>query len=190
MAIYTQYGRYIKAKLFKEMLDTNNETYMLFGLGNPYWDDDSQQMPIASYNTSSLITESPSQFYDIHINQWVNRYRHLPVKYVNNGEATDEPPSALLANNIPPFPCTWQNYGEDGSQSDKILLTGSSTVIRQNHLQDYYIIENSGSYELYNFSSNVPESISVPTDSIGRQVFVELYLRGKAISLNNLIFSS
>lgn len=76
MAIYTNYGRYLKAKLFKEMLDEQNDTYMLFGIGNPQWDDttdtNGQDITIAPYNTdiATYGTSSDNQFFDDNTNIW------------------------------------------------------------------------------------------------------------------------
>ena len=60
MAIYTQYGRYLKAKQFKEMLEDKYEAYMLFGLGNPKWTDsnENQPMPFGPHNTNILLYET------------------------------------------------------------------------------------------------------------------------------------
>ena len=73
MAIYTQYGRYLKAKQFKEMLEDKYEAYMLFGLGNPKWTDsnENQPMPFGPHNTNILLyeTSTTNQFYDANVQQ-------------------------------------------------------------------------------------------------------------------------
>ena len=77
MAIYTNYARYLKAKWFKEYLSEENDTYMLFGIGNPRWDsvnnNSMQSMPIAPYNTTSLTdpsTAADNQFFDNTVQQF------------------------------------------------------------------------------------------------------------------------
>ena len=52
MAIYTNYGRFLKAKYFKENLENHNETYMVLGMGDPDWDSNRLSLPIAPYNSS------------------------------------------------------------------------------------------------------------------------------------------
>ena len=58
MAIYTNYARYLKAKEFKKMIEDQGDTYMLLGLGNPFWDSTTDEtvakMPVAPYNTDIM----------------------------------------------------------------------------------------------------------------------------------------
>ena len=77
MAIYTQYGRYLKAKMFKEMLESSGDTYMVFGLGNPQWDNGNanpkQSITAAPYNTSSLYPDTDNQFHDPNVCQYFQK---------------------------------------------------------------------------------------------------------------------
>lgn len=188
MAIYTNYGRFLKAKLFKEMLQEQGDTYMLLGLGNPKWDvsDSGQQIPIAPYNTSIIShgSLSDNQFYDDHL--------CAAFTYLNDGVSAVE--NSLLNSNIdstttsgsyldkckklnPPFPCFW-NYGEP--------ITINDTTIPSTNYGSHYIIKNGTNYILKN-SSIIDQPVTIPSiDKIDAQYFAELYLRGKALELDGV----
>lgn len=213
MAIYTNYGRYLKAKQFKKFLQEQGDIYMVFGLGNPRWDyhienELSQgQMPIAPYNTSILIegNAQANQFYDNHVNSlyWDE---DGPKYFLKNGIIVSTSGVSLNDNIkektylsecrdvIPPFPCIWENYENYGDSSlpdeklhnNPLLLSYGGGKIRQNEYHNYYILRGSNSYEVYkNASGNVPLGpVSIPPDQEGSQYFAELYLRGLAINNN------
>ena len=108
MAIYTNYGRYLKAKLFKQLLDEDGETYMLFGIGNHLWDKQ-QEIPIAPYNTK-IIADSEvtnNQFADSNANQWfttadTDDEGHPTIQWVNDGVPVSDIAKALKSQ-MPPF---------------------------------------------------------------------------------------
>lgn len=188
MAIYTNYGRFLKAKLFKEMLQEQGDTYMLLGLGNPKWDvsDSGQQIPIAPYNTSIIShgSLSDNQFYDDHL--------CAAFTYLNDGVSAVE--NSLLNSNIestttsgsyldkckklnPPFPCFW-NY------SDQIAINDIN--IPSTNYGSHYIVKTDTNYVLKNSSSN-DRQLTIPSiDKIDAQYFAELYLRGKALELDGV----
>lgn len=187
MAIYTNYGRFLKAKLFKEMLQEQGDTYMLLGLGNPKWDvsDSGQQIPIAPYNTSIIYKEglSNNQFYDDHL--------CAAFTYLNGGQSDVE--NALLNSSIqnttsgnyldkcknlnPPFPCFW-NYTEQISINDINIPStdyGSHYITK---VDTNYVLKNSGT---------LSQQVTIPSiDKIDAQYFAELYLRGKALALDGV----
>lgn len=212
MAIYTNYGRYLKAKQFKESLQERGDIYMVFGIGNPRWDYSTEnklsqgQMPIAPYNTSiissDLVNYTNNQFYDENVSAfyWDNGSKYL----LKDGKIVTEDGEDLdiaikektylseCKDIIPPFPCVWQNYTRygDSSSSDKklnynpLLLSYNSGVgeIRQNSYQDYYILYRDGLYEVHDSTTSSLGTISVPSDQEESQYFSELYLRGLAIN--------
>lgn len=208
MSIYTQYGRYQKAKLFKEMLESAGDTYMLLGLGNPYWDldDKNQSIPVAPYDTS-MINPDPAvngnQFLDEHVNQYFSNTAYVdntpnpPINIAANieqslsdGLANDSEQSGKYLNKckdlIPPFPCIWQNYNNNNAK----LLTLGGVDIYQNSYQDYYIdssnADNFTTFNLCTYSSGaVAQNVQFPTDNYERQFFSELVLRGYARNLGD-----
>lgn len=212
MAIYTQYGRYQKAKLFKEMLESAGDTYMLLGLGNPYWDDATkeQPIPVAPYDTS-IINPNPAvngnQFLDEHVNQYfsntayedntsnpvINIAANIEQSLINGQPNSGQNPTQsgkyinICKDLIPPFPCIWHSYVEDEQDS---LITG--TNIKQSTYQNYYIDSRTNFTKFYlKEYGNVGETeIQFPTDNYERQFFSELVLRGYARNLgqgdNNL----
>lgn len=202
MAIYTQYGRYQKAKLFKEMLESYGDTYMLLGLGNPYWDDATkdQSIPVAPYDTS-MINPDPAvvsnQFLDGNINQYFcntadnqinppidDKVEHSLIDGRPNLDAQDPSRSGKYLDKVkdlvPPFPCIWQHYNYSTP-----LLTIGGVPIYQDSYQDYYITSNDNytTFELYSYSGGILASnIQFPTNQYERQFFSELVLRGFSLS--------
>lgn len=172
MAIYTEYGRYVKAKLFKDAAESKGGIYMLLGLGNPHWDkqkDDSgnplQPMPIASYNTSSLTDSVSSQFNDNNLQQYF--YKNLgSTQTIRNGECQGAY-QKYFKDILPAFPSVWQY-----SNSAEVSIVGS---VNQSNFQNS-IITKSGDQYLLNGGS----SVNAPDDDLAKQYFAEMYLRGKA----------
>lgn len=195
MAIYTNYARYLKAKWFKEYLSEENDTYMLFGIGNPKWDsvnnNSMQSMPVASYNTTSLTdhsTAADNQFYDNTVQQFYISKSIIDIdtssrfiQAVNNGIAN----AGLITqtkNLVPPFPCIWHINGDDES----LFHEGSSLYsVTQNTYQNYYIYNNA----LYNITS-ASEPTQINTSEISSFTnqelcyYAELCIRGKALNIS------
>lgn len=195
MAIYTQYGRYQKAKLFKEMLESYGDTYMLLGLGNPYWDLEvkNQPIPVAPYDTSH-INPNPSidnnQFLDANVNQYFSNVDYTDQESQYNVSAKVEQSLTNGAPNetedtgkylakckdlIPPFPCIWHDV--NGDQGTLI----AEKIIHQNDYQNYYI--STSDYQTYTLNTYLGGSagtIQYPTDPYERQFFSELVLRNFA----------
>ena len=192
MAIYTQYGRYQKAKLFKEMLESEGDTYMLLGLGNPYWDLDNkdQSIPVAPYDTSQINPDPPvnnNQFLDENVNQYFSKIGYNPIPTVINGELQEDTHASVCKDLVPPFPCIWQNY--DGSNErllPKVNTPGDidGNYILQNDYQNYYIesLDNFTNFRLHTYTNDDPGTIYWPSDNYERQFFSELVLRGYAQS--------
>lgn len=194
MAIYTQYGRYLKAKLFKEMLDSYGDTYMLLSLGNPQWDNvgsaQTQPMPAAPYNTTCLLESSAdSPFMDNHVTQSFISLTNDGA-YKKDTVVDSSPVTGTLINRCkdlnPPFPCIFCNFQEGDNVE---IFTVGSTTVTQNNYNEFYIDEDSIEHttHLYRISvsggtatvSNCGELLfSSLSTSYERQYFVELYLRG------------
>lgn len=181
MAIYTQYGRYQKAKLFKEMLESEGDTYMLLGLGNPYWDLDNkdQSIPVAPYDTSQINPDPPvnnNQFLDANVNQYFSKIGYNPIPTVIDGEPQEDTHTSVCKDLVPPFPCIWKNY--TGNNQEVI----STPAIMQNDYQNYYIesLDNFTNFRLHTYTNDIPDTIYWPSDNYERQFFSELVLRGYA----------
>lgn len=204
MAIYTNYGRYLKAKQFKEMLENNCDTYMVFGLGNPQWDatepQTPQDIPVAPYNTSVLTAEN-GQFYDNHVNLYFNGTDGAVIPAITNSVHNTAVPIGKYYNACkdlnPPFPCIWSNPKDD-NEFTIVNLTmartggeGSNITIAQNEYQYYYIqkdqessafiLRYTGDDQDKEYVKNT-EVIPPPINSLSRQYFSEMYLRGTAIA--------
>ena len=198
MAIYTQYGRYIKAKQFKEMLLNQGSIYMVLGFGNPKWDnmvsteDDTdehspQQMPIAAYDTRILTAGDigSNQFFDNNIQQCYISQSELE-KSIKDGRIVNDTNTGKLMNKyqnlVPPFPCIW--HGDNTIE----LINGSG--ITQDNYEEWYIDVNSNQ-PLYNVKDGTFTTVNWPPGSsvaeeLEKQYYSELVLRGKAIA-NGLI---
>lgn len=204
MAIYTQYGRYLKAKQFKNELDIAGDTYMVFGLGNPQWDKDSdnQGIKVAPYNLE-VATDNTSQFYDLGMHQYFQQpdvdssgamsvttscsvENSIPSGYGDDSEWIGSPSSLYMhkcRRLIPPFPCTWIY---DDSDKD-ILIVGDgdeSVTVKQSDYQDYYITRESetNDFLLSKSGESDTKAATQPADTdIAIQYFTEMYLRGKAL---------
>lgn len=173
MAIYTEYGRYLKAKKFKDSIeDTNSGMYMLLGLGDPRWDSDNDHaMPIAPYNTS--VVAEDDQFGDNRINLKFQGGSPVNVGLVD-GSVSPNTYMHVCKDIIPPFPGTW---------TDPVpfeLFNG----IDSNSFASHYITGDGSSYRL-----DGGTTITLPPNStdniIKRQYFAEMYLRGRRPDIKN-----
>jgi hypothetical protein len=211
MAIYTQYGRYLKAKMMKEALSSNDtDTYMVFGLGNPEWDvlDSGQEITIASYNTYSLRNPdnvNENQFYDktahLFISPVDNYVKHKSILDINNDtirSADDNNTITPAGYNyfpsyiekykylLPVFPATWQC---DSDTMRKIITLNNGTTdttITQNKYDLYYIVKDNNNYSLYWQGLQSSSNIQIPTNDIEKQYFAEMYLRGTSVHDNHV----
>ncbi len=208
MAIYTNYGRFLKAKMFKDLLcgDNEYETYMLLGIGNPKWDniggeDNNQPMPVASFDTKHLnsddlgIPPADNQFYDANAAMWfLNPVNANPSAieaeyFVKSGKAVEHSIMDKCNDLIPPFPGLWANY----ENNNKDTLTYAAGTLKQNDYPYAYVTETAGTYTLNILGHNkdFPETghmnpytgiIPIPADEEEAQYFAELYLRGLSLS--------
>ena len=187
MAIYTQYGRYLKAKQFKEMLEDKYEAYMLFGLGNPKWTDSSenQPMPFGPHNTNILLyeTSTANQFYDANVQQ-----------YFTDGDTTEQfvsysKPNTEYARKVaellPVFPAIWYKYEppkepETQPQTDMFTISNDINIDLMEY-QNYYIKHNGGNFLLHKIGGTSDNEVNIPSTPIAKMYFAELYLRGIAI---------
>lgn len=201
MAIYTQYGRFIKAKLFKEMLESSGDTYMVFGIGNSFWDDPNsgQPIPVAPYNTT-CISESGGQFLDPNTNQYFidpNAEGDDPriIQTVSDGESVDGTLINRCKNLLPPFPCIWKNYEANNNliyiNYHNIDPAIDIDYITQEDYEKYYVKYDSVSGEdhLYYYDESSSSFINIGAVDLNDsnqpdwadQYYAELRLRGYAI---------
>ena len=184
MAIYTNYGRFLKAKYFKENLENNNETYMVLGMGDPDWDSNRLSLPIAPYNSSitnrsnllSDFTDSAeeNQFYD-------NR---LAMYFVAKSGFVENPLSKYNTV-LPKFPCLWK-YDETPDEPGILEVGGEHQIPNKDEYYKYYIKKDGNDYKLCEIGSSNEDIIDYNSinDDISREYFAELYLRGMAIENN------
>ena len=194
MAIYTQYGRYLKAKQFKEMLEDKYEAYMLFGLGNPKWTDsnENQPMPFGPHNTNILLyeTDTANQFYDANVQQYFtdNNTAEQFVSY--SKPITDY--ARKVAELLPVFPAIWYKYEppkKPGEQPQQDMFTISNDINNDDinidlmKYQNYYIISGGDGFHLKDVTNPALDNkVNIPSTPIAKMYFAELYLRGLAIS--------
>ena len=193
MAIYTQYGRYLKAKQFKEMLEDKYEAYMLFGLGNPKWTDsnENQPMPFGPHNTNILLyeTSTANQFYDANVQQYFTD-DSKSEQFVSYSKPITEY-TRKVAELLPVFPAIWYKYEMPTDPKDPLptdIFTISNDVnIDLMKYQNYYIIKDDdgkGGQVLYLrnvTNTDINDMINIPSTPIAKMYFAELYLRGLAI---------
>lgn len=189
MAIYTNYGRYLKAKLFKEAIESQGAAYMLLGLGNPQWDvsDSNQSITIAPYNTSiiSQADINTNQFYDNHVCSYFQAgTTQTNAALVNGAINTDSAEGKYLnkvKNLVAPFPCTWTGDGDSATGGAQLAF--SSVTVPQNSYQNYYVKYDSNQYKLCTVGNSTDgPTINIPADdSIEKQYFAEMLLRGSSI---------
>ena len=189
MAIYTQYGRYLKAKQFKEMLEDKYEAYMLFGLGNPKWTDSSenQPMPFGPHNTNILLyeTSTANQFYDANVQQYFTD-KTKSEQFVSYSKPNTEY-ARKVAELLPVFPAIWYKYEppkdqETQPQTDMFTISNDINIDLMEY-QKYYIKHTGGNFRLYKINDNPDgiNNVTIPSTPIAKMYFAELYLRGLAI---------
>lgn len=201
MAIYTNYARYLKAKKFKDMIsgtgDNAGDTYMLLGMGNPFWDyipedaedgDTAAKMPVAPYNTSIVTVgdANSNQFYDALCQQcFISGNEHTSV--IEDGVPKDDTYAEAVKDVLPPFPCNWHEKIESGDEGTCIYVSthNPEEKIFLNDFQNYYI-DNDGyvfdteTSSRWDFAEALPTGSSAE-DVIYRQAYADMYLRGQAI---------
>ena len=189
MAIYTQYGRYLKAKQFKEMLEDKYEAYMLFGLGNPKWTDsnENQPMPFGPHNTNILLyeTSTANQFYDANVQQYFTD-GDITEQFVSYSKPNTEY-ARKVAELLPVFPAIWYKYEppkdqETQPQTDMFTISNDVDIDLMEY-QKYYIKHNGDNFRLYKINDNPDgiNNVTIPSTPIAKMYFAELYLRGLAI---------
>ena len=189
MAIYTQYGRYLKAKQFKEMLEDKYEAYMLFGLGNPKWTDsnENQPMPFGPHNTNILLyeTSTKNQFYDANVQQYFTD-GDITEQFVSYSKPITEY-ARKVAELLPVFPAIWYKYEppkdqETQPQTDMFTISNDVDIDLMQY-QKYYIKHNGDNFRLYKINDNPDgiNNVNIPSTPIAKMYFAELYLRGLAI---------
>ena len=192
MAIYTQYGRYLKAKQFKEMLEDKYEVYMLFGLGNPKWTDSSenQPMPFGPHNTNILLyeTSTANQFYDANVQQYFTD-GDITEQFVSYSKPNTEY-ARKVAELLPVFPAIWYKYEppkdqETQPQTDMFTISNDINIDLMEY-QKYYIKHNGGNFLLHKIGGTSDNEVDIPSTPIAKMYFAELYLRGLAIE-NHII---
>ena len=195
MAIYTQYGRYLKAKQFKEMLEDKYEAYMLFGLGNPKWTDsnENQPMPFGPHNTNILLyeTSTTNQFYDANVQQYFTD-NNTAEQFVSYSKPIAEY-ARKVAELLPVFPAIWYKYEppkdqEPQPQPQTDMFTISHDVNNDDinidlmQYQKYYIKHNGDGFHLKDITTpTLDNKVNIPSTPIAKMYFAELYLRGLAI---------
>ena len=192
MAIYTQYGRYLKAKQFKEMLEDKYEAYMLFGLGNPKWTDsnENQPMPFGPHNTNILLyaTSTANQFYDANVQQYFTDV-NTAEQFVSYSKPITEY-ARKVAELLPVFPAIWYKHpvptNEDDPTSDMFTIsngTNDDVNIDLMKYQNYYIQSGGDGFHLKDVTNPALDNkVSIPSTPIAKMYFAELYLRGLAIA--------
>lgn len=194
MAIYTQYGRYLKAKQFKEMLEDKYEAYMLFGLGNPKWTDsnENQPMPFGPHNTNILLyeTDTTNQFYDDKVQQYFTD-GNIAERFVSYSKPITEY-ARKVAELLPVFPAIWYKHPvptkEDDPTSDMFTIghdIDSDIDIDLMKYQNYYIQSGGDGFHLKDVTNPAFDNkVNIPPTPIAKMYFAELYLRGLAIENN------
>ena len=185
MAIYTNYGRFLKAKYFKENIENNNETYMVLGMGDPDWDSNRLSLPIAPYNSS--ITDRSNLLSDFTDSAEENQFfdNRLAMYFLAKPGAIKNPLSKYNTI-LPKFPCLWE-YDGDPTEAPGILMVGGvSKIPSKDYYYMYYIKKDGNDYKLCNIDTDDEEIINYNSinDDVSREYFAELYLRGMAIENN------
>lgn len=194
MAIYTQYGRYLKAKQFKEMLEDKYEAYMLFGLGNPKWTDsnENQPMPFGPHNTNILLyeTSTTNQFYDANVQQYFTD-ANTAEQFVSYSKPITEY-ARKVAELLPVFPAIWYKYAIPTDPETPIptdMFTISNDINNNDDVnidlmkyQNYYIQLGGDGFHLKDINDKkFDKKVNIPSTPIAKMYFAELYLRGLAI---------
>lgn len=189
MAIYTQYGRYLKAKQFKEMLEDKYEAYMLFGLGNPKWTDsnENQPMPFGPHNTNILLyeTSTANQFYDANVQQYFTDV-NTAEQFVSYSKPITEY-ARKVAELLPVFPAIWYKYAIPTEPNaplpaDMFTINNDDINIDLMKYQNYYIQSGGDGFHLKDITTpTLDKKVNIPSMPIAKMYFAELYLRGLAI---------
>lgn len=185
MAIYTQYGRYLKAKMLQSMLsgeDAPYEAYMLFGIGNPMWDADNikENMSIAPYDTSILSADTVGMN-----NQFEDKMVYLQYMLGNGSDTsarvletiTNSTPQTdyfkRVQNLIPPFPVRYikNEAGEEYNQTYDGL--GDVTL---STLGEYIIVDDI--LKKVGNTDGVEVDIKQLSSDTASQMYAEMYMRG------------
>jgi hypothetical protein len=197
MAIYTNYGRYLKAKLFKEAIESQGAAYMLLGLGNPQWDvsGSNQSITIAPYNTSiiSQADAESNQFYDNHVCSYfqvgTSESQAALINGVVNTSTAEGKYLNKVKNLVAPFPCIWT--GDSNPVTGGAQLAFGGITVPQNSYQKYYVKYDGNQYKLCTTSDSNGQTIEIPADdSIEKQYFAEMLLRGSSIVGSNALPSN
>lgn len=197
MAIYTQYGRYLKAKQFKEMIEDKYEVYMLFGLGNPKWTDsgENQPMPFGPHNTNILLyeTDTTNQFYDDKVQQYFTD-ANTAEQFVSYSKPITEY-ARKVAELLPVFPAIWYKHLVPTDPKAPIptdMFTISHGINNDINIdlmkyQNYYIQLGGDGLHLKDVTDPALDTqVHIPSTPIAKMYFAELYLRGLAIE-NHII---
>lgn len=201
MAIYTQYARYLKAKEFKKLIDSQGDTYMLLGFGNPLWDSTvssgDNKMPVAPFNTD--IVQEEGQFKDGKVRQKY-LYKdaegncHIIDGYVSSTDMSDY--NEYVKDFVPLFPCYWDTgsniyaiqNGQGGYEGTQIS-TGdlyNFCVSVDEGIPKMHYFSNGGETNKYDSniaSADEPMPLGDSAEAAThRQVYAELYLRGLAVT--------
>jgi hypothetical protein len=181
MAIYTNYGRFLKAKYFKENLENNNDTYIVLGMGDPDWDSNRLSLPIAPYNSS--ITNRSGLLPDFTDSAEKNQFfdNRLAMYFISNS-ATVENPLSKYNTILPKFPCTWK-LDESAEDLGILNVGGTPKISHKDDYYKYYIKKDGNDYKLCTIGTDNEETINYNSinDDVSREYFAELYLRGMAI---------
>lgn len=189
MAIYTNYGRFLKAKQFKEMLEDKYEAYMLFGLGNPKWTDsnENQSMPFGPHNTNILLyeTSTANQFYDANVQQYFTDV-NTAEQFVSYSKPITEY-ARKVAELLPVFPAIWYKYAIPTEPNaplpaDMFTINNDDINIDLMKYQNYYIQSGGDGFHLKDITTpTLDKKVNIPSTPIAKMYFAELYLRGLAI---------
>ena len=201
MAIYTNYARYLKAKEFKKMIEDQGDTYMLLGLGNPFWDSIVEnavaKMPVAPYNTSimkaGIFTEN--QFFDGECHQSFISATRVEGGSGYSGITVDDrmdhsnPSSGvyidLVKKCLPPFPCSW----EDDSTNPRVIYSSNNVNIALGALKSYFIDPNTkhlygpgAGDSVHDYGVEELPLGDSQESIVYRQAYADMYLRGMALA--------
>lgn len=181
MAIYTNYGRFLKAKYFKENLENNNDTYMVLGMGDPNWDSNRLSLPIAPYNSS--ITNRSGLLPDFTDSAEVNQFfdNRLSMYFLAKSGFVENPLNKYNTI-LSKFPCLWK-YDETPDEPGILFVGGTPKISNKDDYYKYYIKKDGNDYKLCNIDTTDEEIINYNSinDDVSREYFAELYLRGMAI---------
>lgn len=164
MAIYTQYGRYTKAKLFKESVNSGGGVYFAFGIGNPDWDS----AGVISAPYDEKCTFSLGTYFD-----------NQKSRYYKDSSNVVKPLYASLATNastkVPLFPVIYNNA------TFQFEIASGAGYVGVTSYKDAYITKTGSEYILHYQGNDT--SIKIPSATYNPKEFVyfcELFIRGTA----------